>query len=1207
MDFRFSSGSSGDEKSLEREKLDPRLVELQFMNVLEKICHSSPYYFKPLQSQISSPTIEITFVFDELDKLANDINTQQQKGDPDNNDSEVHRLNLMKGLLSNMKRIITSSEARYIFLGGRLLHDDWLADSARRQPLLTSIFSDEIYLPSLLTDAGIDWYIPNAKDAKQKTSPGIHPLDARIEEFFVWQYYLARIRFEHWIKRVWMPIIGLPEWDDRSRGFIQVSYRNLKSKMLDAAEGNSGVKKKENWENAKTPIHTLTIRNTDNGHYLNEDNINSTFQKGRLEAFIQFLAYRSAGNPKYLNELLASFVMSADRAIENKVARDEGFNCQDVLYLPDHKVMRIQLIARIYRQLCKGFEEKIRGRDDKTIVSLIYLSDFLFKFHARAFSWDSLELIDELVHMHRGHDLRTLLHELVEHYTDRYLHRIINGMYTYRFRSYFANEVEYLSRHSEEEMAAFNFTLDEAQTLRSHLEGQLDSGDNRNKTDILSMLGELHEFYQEYETARQYYRRCINVRLPMIKEHVGERVGKGDDEMSAIQAIYTNKPAGREALLALQQWGPITLRWFLQIVMTYERQHNYKDALIRYERYITFAESMIHAFALENHVGSDSESSRDSASQKDHAFVLEYLGLLFEPLFAYAWLLEKDSYTSGNSHFVLDEGIKNYGKILKKVKPEFLGYIRAQWYKKIGALCFYKGLAITHEETKENEDKLLIEKTYVARARDYYSKSATQLSLYFRKGVKTKFSDVNVAENSQEAFLINQYPTDYSFSVAECLGDLSESILAEIDPIKLFKLPTTTSKKKGKNFDRKVIELLHEIDEYFFDSTRKVENICVLDWMTRTLVDIELPCKFDYLKDDQQKLNLALDLAFASSFYLLRAGYLESAAREAMHTAEIVAQYLNWYWYDFVTTDPEKQPKDHFQVLSFIEVVMEKIIWYEEYIFNLFRALRSSNPTSNATADDKPYLIGDTIPSSALTSLCSIGLSLSLFQCKECLKENIKIRWVLEDLAKILLKWTGDNGKVFWHVKHDHFWKFNGELYGTKASQHNWYEFFEKKLIYSLQRHRYPVLNQLNALKVLTDACLVRGYLLKDKAAVENTHAWLQELYHINEKYDHPLHFTPMQSGLSLYLYEFTRNLKGEDKKSLVNNLSEIEDFNLTAEYRRLLVQSQEMCHMGRGYYEAIDKMYYLYDDFNDNQIHRNHAMQMAGSKLTRIALKKAN
>jgi hypothetical protein len=735
----------------------------------------------PLQSGKHSPTIEITFVFDELDKLATDMNSQIKRGDADSNDSELHRLNLMKGLLSNMKRIITSSEARYIFLGGRLLHDDWLADEARRQPLLTSIFSDEIYLPSLLTDANIDWY-STEKESSSNKSPDTHSLHTRIEEYLVWQYYLARIRFAHWVTRTWSPIVGLPEWDMRNRGFIQVSYKRLKNLMKNTAEEDKFP------PTAKTPLHTLTIRNTLDGKHLNENNLSSSFECGRLSAFIHFLAYRSAGNPKRLNELLASFVMSADRAIDDKVGRDEGFNCQDVLYLPDHKVMRIQLIDRVYRQLRKGFEEKIRGRDDKTITALIYLSDFLFKFHDRAFSWESLELIDELVHMHRGHDLRMLLHELVEHYTDRYLHRIINGMYTYRFRGYFANEIEYLSHHSEEEMAAFNFTLDEAQTLRSHLEGQLGSGNNRDKTDILSMLGELHEFYQEYETARQYYRRCIHARLPMITEHIGNTVGKDADERSVIHAIYTNKFEGREALLALQQWGPMTLRWFLQIVMTYEREHNFNNALIRYERYITFAECMIQAFATEEPEKVDSwlniPSSKNKSSN-EHVYVLEYLGLLFEPLFAYAWLLEKNSYTSGNSHFVLDEGIKKYEKILNEdiVKPKFIGFVKAQWEKKIGALCFYKGLATTKKKITVNHQGHFEDKTYVSRALDYYSKSAIQLSLYFREGVGTKFNEKSNTKTLTEVFLANQYPTDYCFSVAECLGDLSESILGEINPI----------------------------------------------------------------------------------------------------------------------------------------------------------------------------------------------------------------------------------------------------------------------------------------------------------------------------------------------------------------------------------------------------------------------------------------
>ncbi len=1197
MFVRYASALSGsyqeNEKSTEQAKLDPRLVELQFMGVLEKICHSRPIYFTPLQSGKRAPTIEITFVFDELDKLASDINPQQQKGNVDSNDSELYRLNLMKELLSNMKRIITSSEARYIFLGGRLLHDDWLADGARRQPLLTSIFSDEIYLPSLLTDASIDWFNSEEEEEEEeiKTTtisikfPGTHSLHTRIEEFFIWQYYLARIRFEHWAIRISAPIIGLSEWDDHTRSFIQIPYKELKNLMQKA------VKDGEFPSTAKTPLHTLTIRNTNDGEHLNETNINSSFEFSRISAFIHFLAYRSGGNPKRLNELLSSFIMTADRAIENKIGRDEGFHCQDVLYLPDHKVMRIQLVARIYRHLCKGFEEKIRGRDDKTIVSLIYLSDFLFKFHDRAFSWESLELIDELVHMHRGHDLRILLHELVEHNTDRYLHRIINGMYSYRFRGYFANEIEYLSQHSEEEMAAFNFTLDESQMLRSHLENLLDSDGNRNKTDILGMLGELHEFYQEFEMARQYYRLCINARLPMIKEHIGDSISNGADEISVIQAIYTNKLEGREALLALQQWGPMTLRWFLQIVMTYEREHNFNNALIRYERYITFAECMIQAFATERPKKSDLWSSISQTNHKktdtnDHAYVLEYLGLLFEPLFAYAWLLEKNSYTSGTSHFVLETGINKLDKILNKnvVKPEFMGFVKSQWHKKIGALCFYKGLTITKEKQPATTKKI----PYVTRALDYYSKSAIQLSLYFREGVGTEFKKKK-AETLTEAFLINQYPTDYCFSVAECLGDLSESILGKIDPIELFKISTTCI-NPIKNFEQTAITLVYRLDKYFFDSERNGKSICVLDLLAG-LNYSELPnSNFDAL-NLIQKYDLSLNLSLASSFYMLRAGYVESAARSAMHTAEVVAQFLNWYWFNFVTKD--KNAIDHSQKFSIVPIVMKKILWYTNYLKKLFRSIRSSiNLNSDVmpdTEESNSYLIGELIPSSALTSLCSIGMSLSFFLQRDNPSSSpfeSEVQRYMDELSDIVQKWTGNEEPL---------------LNDIHASCTNKYGYFKKKLIYSLQRHRYPVLNQLNALKTLVDCSLFRGYLSKNETDTENTSAWLQELHHIYQKYNHPFHFTPMQYGLSAYLY---RHLMKDKNNKAELNLPDIIDFDLHTEFRRSLIQSLDMCHMGRGYYEAINNMYYLYDDFNDNQIHRNHAMQMAGAELVKAALK---
>ena len=605
-----------------------------------------------------------------------------------------------------------------------------------------------------------------------------------------------------------------------------------------------------------------------------------------------------------------------------------------MLYLPDHKIIRIQLIARVYQQLCKGFENKIRGRDDKTIVALIYLTDFLFKFHQRAFSWDNLELFDELVHMHRSHDMRVLLHELVDQYSDRYLHRITNGMYAYRFRSYFACELEYLSRQSDEEMAAFNFTLDEAQMLRDHLEKQLEQGDSRDKTEVLNMLGELHELYQEYELARQYYRRCLHARDSMIGQNITEKVTQGGQEMTVLQAIISNVAAGRKAALMLQHWGPITLRLSLKIIMTYERERNYEEALVRYERNIQFCDCMIQAFAkgtpekAKDYIRSPPPEPDLTNPIRSH--VLEYLGIFFEPLFAYAWLLEKNAYTSGNSVHVLEKGIDNFENVLKGItftedndKRHFLDWVRAQWYKKIGTLCFYKGLA-----NKNNS-------TYVRKAWWYYLLEAEKLRDYFRRQIKLDYKKPVTNQPFLTVLMHNHYPAELNLSIAECLGELAESLLAEIEPKDLFSC--SWIRTPNYQYEQIAKEWINKLDSYFFSPGA----------MPFYAVNLNSCEKFD----------LAINLSLAASFYLRRAGYFESAAREIIHTTEIVAHYLNWF------RQVDKRHIKNKNSFFIIDAAVEKIIWANKFLPMLLQPVRPKIELESS------YLMGDLIPNNALTAL----------------------------------------------------------------------------------------------------------------------------------------------------------------------------------------------------------------------------------------------
>jgi hypothetical protein len=664
------------------------------------------------------------------------------------------------------------------------------------------------------------------------------------------------------------------------------------------------------------------------------------------------------------------------------------------------------------------------------------------------------------------------------------------------------------------------------------------------------------------------------LRHETFKEYVGKTVGKGDNEMALLQALNTNTPIGREALIALQNWAPSTLRLYLKIIISYEKEHNDNDALNRCKLCIKFAETMMHAFVQ---VGLGNKNKKDTSpaqfiydedAPSNNSHILQYLGLLFEPLFAYAWLLEKNSHTSANSFQVLDDGIKNFNTVLDADNCQAqYGYVQSQWYKKLGDLCFYKGYA-------KKAGKL-----YVEEAQKYYAKSARILSNYLRCNIETDSNGKADVDTFQKALLQHQYPADFCLSVAECIGDLSESILAQITPDKLFDDKVTGNLNIGKPYEDTAKKLVQDIDQWFFHSS-KDENTCILDWLAKCEhIDNE---RFASLSV-QKQFDLALDLSLASSFYLLRAGQVEGAAREAIQTIEIIAQYCNWFWFRTIT---QRRPKNYLKYYPVLQEAVKKVIWFSKYLYWLLIEVRPKvdNKKSNS------YLMGDLIPSSALTAVCSIGLSLSMFRVRQnYLSPMIRKRVgnCVYDIAGIIKKWTGSERPEL-----DPAFKPNKYRYFPDL-----YDYFENKLIYSLQRHRYPVLNQLNALKILVDASLMRWSLFKDEDAIKNTHDWLEELYQINKKYNHPLHFTPMQIGLSCYLYAHMQKNKPDNK------LIEFRSFDLHAETRQRLVQSLDMAHMGRGYYQAIEKLYYLYDDFNDNQIHRYHALQMAGMELTRTSL----
>ena len=144
------------EKSTQSAPINSRIAEIRMIKLLEDISKDQQGWFLSHGKIFTLASPSVIFVFDELDKLHNhggfveDVEIHdKQKSYTENEAARTNQINI---LLSDMKNFITTAKAKFIFVAGRDLHDQWLADANAREAFLTSIFDIELFIPSLLTD-----------------------------------------------------------------------------------------------------------------------------------------------------------------------------------------------------------------------------------------------------------------------------------------------------------------------------------------------------------------------------------------------------------------------------------------------------------------------------------------------------------------------------------------------------------------------------------------------------------------------------------------------------------------------------------------------------------------------------------------------------------------------------------------------------------------------------------------------------------------------------------------------------------------------------------------------------------------------------------------------------------------------------------------------------------------------------------------------
>ena len=388
--------------------------------------------------------------------------------------------------------------------------------------------------------------------------------------------------------------------------------------------------------------------------------------------------------------------------------------------------------------------------------------------------------------------------------------------------------------------------------------------------------------------------------------------------------------------------------------------------------------------------------------------------------------------------------------------------------------------------------------------------------------------------------------------------------------------------------------------------------------------------EFGKASSSMQRLVMSLNLSAVSARFFKRGGRPIDAAREFMQVAETVTHYMWWLCHmrsilknnmeearcserrekvlqcptcsdkgkcqnaDF---SPETNEKDFLQKLfvdwkcssndaykilihfcdmaTFSLKEMSDLLLTRE-VKNEFSYEVTPDPNQDDLIDGKiEYHLGGTIPPSAMTLLCS--LALATLNSPDAIRKNTQSMRI--ELYELLQKW----------VIPDRSFEENDETFSKNPSDLSraWKaqrEFFVTVLQNTLRRHSYPQLNRLNAFKVLADDLNIHiakntevsSPDLKKKMALLGN--YLSVLRQEENTFDAPLHFTPFQSGVTFamaWINADHHNWPMDIKKDLLRN-----------EALTRLNASRESYTMGRAYYENVSNLYYLYDDFNDRQIH---------------------
>ena len=800
---------------------DSKEIEIELLNIFR--------YIEKIQS-IRKP--KFIFVFDELDKIeAHQKHTILEKEEIAINSSGYStsaelsrkRQQAIAKILANLKHFFTTARAKFIFIAGREMYDATLADISDRNYFLGSIFHDVIYVNSFLTEDPEELYKGKKTSSDEEKAKHTSYYHSMVEEF-VCQFLMPK----------------------------EFELENCKLARLDNPE-----KINESSESRKSiSLKTYNLYLQKHAENLDEKKIKRVILM--LNQFITYLAHRSSGSPKKLTHLFETYICKNSESLQDN-ERNEYHEVRSIIAKrevkeKEKKTEKFFLHFDYYSQYTFGLinyltvpyyyniSRYVKRYSDKLMVSTGYLIDHLYKFHEFGFSWRNLEVTPEIIDVNKAPTLRSLIEDIVNFLSYNHLQHVVSGLFDFKFKKKLAYEINFLSKVSERESAALNFTLDESQEVKGHFLRKLEQLNKEykdlnykkyihSKGYLMQSLGDLHYYDQEYDDASVMYK-------------------------DAVQMI-TNEPQGLPLRLLI-----IFCRIMLKMGLTFERKKAFASALMTYMNLSNLVLKSVEIdlkniqkekikkgqnIVIKDLSKKDEDKSEFGINYFDDlmnqplystthldilkSYTVETIRLIFQPFLAKLYVLDKEK-IGGLTDYDIENTLKEISFLTKIASEQVEERILSEYHSKIGDLLF----SLNYNSSLKNPPQ---RKVYEDKHRIYTDEYFYLLSLQFLGGQKF-YVEKQPLFNLIFKFLagVRELRFDELKMLAANLSDFGDSQISGPTP-EIFDL-------------KSVIKIL----DYAEDIENNIHNIKELCGINRTNLAITcflLSSYFYLLNDDNSK------------------------------------------------------------------------------------------------------------------------------------------------------------------------------------------------------------------------------------------------------------------------------------------------------------------------------------------------------------------